>query len=142
RYRTAVIVRDEITELDRTHPSPTPLPVLRSTVERLRAVDRQIATLNALLEGEVQVNFEVPPEVRWRPLSRWPLFLVVVGIVIAVAAFAADLLGVLDLGTAPLFIGGAIAGIGLALAVVGFWLPRGDTVQSQLKDAEVNRRLR
>ena len=42
RYRTAVIVRDEITELDRTHPSPTPLPVLRSTVERLRAVDRQI----------------------------------------------------------------------------------------------------
>jgi DNA repair exonuclease SbcCD ATPase subunit len=29
RYRTAVIVRDEITELDRTHPSPTPLPVLR-----------------------------------------------------------------------------------------------------------------
>ena len=142
RYRTAVIVRDEITELDRTHPSATPLPVLRSTVERLRAVDRQIATLNALLEGEVHVNFEVPPEVRWRPLSRWALVLVVVGIVIAVAAFAADLLGVLDLGTAPLFLGGAIAAIGLALAVVGFWLRRGDTVQSQLKDAEVNRRLR
>jgi DNA repair exonuclease SbcCD ATPase subunit len=142
RYRTAVIVRDEITELDRTHPSPTPLPVLRSTVERLRAVDRQIGTLQALLDGEVQVSFEIPPEVRWRPLSRWALVLVVVGIVIAVAAFALDLLGVLDLGTAPLFIGGAIAAIGLALAVVGFWLRRGDTVQTQLKDAEVNRRLR
>ena len=142
RYRTAVIVRDEITELDKTHPSPTPLPVLKSTVERLRAVDRQIATLQAMLEGEVTVNFEVPPEVRWRPLSRWALVLVVVGIVIALAGFAADLAGVVDLGNLPLFIGGAIAAIGLALAVVGFWLRRGDKVQSQLKDAEVNRRLR
>jgi uncharacterized protein YhaN len=41
-----------------------------------------------------------------------------------------------------LFIGGAIAAIGLALALVGFWLRRGDRVQSQLKDAEVTRRLR
>ena len=142
RYRTAVIVRDEITELDKTHPSPTPLPVLKSTVERLRAVDRQIATLQAMLEGEITVNFEVPPEVRWRPLSRWALILVVVGIVIALAGFVAGLVGILDLGTVPLFIGGAIAAIGLALAVVGFWLRRGDKVQSQLKDAEVNRRLR
>jgi DNA repair exonuclease SbcCD ATPase subunit len=142
RYRTAVIVRDEITELDRTHPSPTPLPVLRSTVERLRAVERQMATLQALLDGDVQVSFEVPPEVRWRPLSRWALILVVVGIVIAVAGFAAGLLGIVDLGSAPLFLGGAIAAIGLALAVVGFWLRRGDRVNTQMKDAEVNRRLR
>ena len=60
RYRTAVIVRDEITELDRTHPSPTPLPVLRSTVERLRAVDRQIATLQAMLDGEVTGQLRGP----------------------------------------------------------------------------------
>jgi DNA repair exonuclease SbcCD ATPase subunit len=142
RYRTAVIVRDEITELDRTHPSPTPLPVLKSTVERLRAVDRQIGTLEALLEGDVQVSFEIPPEVRWRPLSRWALILVVVGIVIAVAGFVAGLLGIADLGNVPLFLGGAVAAIGLALALVGFWLRRGDRVQTQLKDAEVNRRLR
>jgi DNA repair exonuclease SbcCD ATPase subunit len=142
RYRTAVIVRDEITELDRTHPSSTPLPVLRSTVERLRAVERQMATLQALLDGDVQVSFEVPPEVRWRPLSRWALVLVVVGIVIAVAGFAAGLLDVVDLGSAPLFLGGAIAAIGLALALVGLWLRRGDRVTTQMKDAEVNRRLR
>ena len=111
RYRTAVIVRDEITELDRTHPSPTPLPVLRSTVERLRAVDRQIATLQALLEGEVQVNFEVPPEVRWRPLSRWALVLVVVGIVIAVAGLRRSTCSASSTSAAvPLFLGGAIAG--------------------------------
>lgn len=142
RYRTAVIVRDEIAELDKSHPSPTPLPVLKSTVERLRAVDGQIATLEALLEGDVQVRFDIPPEVRWRPLSRWALILVVVGIVIAVAGFVASLLGIVDLGTVPLFIGGAIAAVGLALALVGFWLRRGDRVQTQLKDAEVNRRLR
>ena len=142
RYRTAVIVRDEIAELDKSHPSPTPLPVLKSTVERLRAVDAQISTLEALLEGDVQVRFDIPPEVRWRPLSRWALILVVVGIVIAVAGFVASLLGIVDLGTVPLFIGGAIAAVGLALALVGFWLRRGDRVQTQLKDAEVNRRLR
>ena len=34
RFRTAVTVRDEIAELERTHPSPTPLPVLRSSVDR------------------------------------------------------------------------------------------------------------
>ena len=39
-------------------------------------VDAKIATLQGMLEGEVQVNFEAPPEVRWRPLSRWSLVLV------------------------------------------------------------------
>ena len=41
RYRTAVTIRDEIADLERTHPSPTPLPVLRASVDRLRAVDAQ-----------------------------------------------------------------------------------------------------
>ena len=76
RYRTAVTIRDEIADLERTHPSPTPLPVLRASVDRLRAVDAKIGTLQGMLEGEIQVNFEVPPEVRWRPLSRWSLVLV------------------------------------------------------------------
>ncbi len=83
RFRTAVTVRDEIAELERTHPSPTPLPVLKASVERLRAVDTKITTLQAMLEGEVQVAFEVPPEVRWRPLSHWALVLVLVGVVVA-----------------------------------------------------------
>jgi DNA repair exonuclease SbcCD ATPase subunit len=142
RYRTAVIVRDEITELDRTHPSPTPLPVLKSTVERLRTVDTKIKTLQAMLEGEVRVNFEVPPEVRWRPLSRWALVLISVGIIVAVVGFALQVAGLPNLGLLPVYLGGAVAGIGLVLALVGFWLRRGDTVTSQLKDAEVDRRLR
>ena len=142
RYRTAVVVRDEVAELERTHPSPTPLPVLKSTVERLRVTGSRIATLEAMLADEVQVSFEVPPEVRWRPLSRWALVLVAIGIVVAVAGFVAGLLGIVDLGSAPVAVGGVIAAIGLVLAVVGYWLRRGDRVQSQLKDTEVNRRLR
>ncbi|MGL6278691.1 MAG: ATP-binding protein, partial [Gaiella sp.] len=142
RYRTAVTVRDEIAELDRTHPSPTPLPVLRSTVERLRTVDTKIDMLQSQLEGEIQVSFEVPPEVRWRPLSRWSLILVVLGIIVAAGAFALRWLDILDIGDVPLIIGAVIAGIGLVLAVVGWWLRRSDRVQSSLKEAEVTRRLR
>ena len=84
RYRSAVILRDEVEELDRTHPSAIPLPILRPGVERLRTADTQIATLEAMLEGEVQVNFEVEPEVRWRPLSRTAIGLVALGMAIAV----------------------------------------------------------
>ncbi len=142
RYRSAVTTRDEIAELDRTHPSPTPLPVLRSTVERLRTVDTKIDMLQSQLEGEVQVSFEVPPEVRWRPLSRWSLVLVVLGILVAAGGFALRSFDVVDVGDVPLIAGAVIAGIGLILAVVGWWLRRSNRVQSQLKDAEVDRRLR
>ncbi|HEY3335419.1 MAG TPA: AAA family ATPase [Candidatus Limnocylindrales bacterium] len=142
RYRSAVIVRDEITELDRSHPSPTPLPVLKSTVERLRSVDSKVSTFTAMLEGEVQVSFDVPPEVRWRPLSRWALVLIAIGVIVAVVGFVLPLVGVAAAGMVPVYAGGAVAGIGLVLALVGFWLRRGDRVHSQLKDAEVNRRLR
>ena len=142
RYRTAVIVRDEITTLEDSHPSSTPLPVLRSTVERLRAVGASIATLRALLEGEVQVSFEVPPEVRWRPLSRWSILLVLAGVVIAGAAFGLDLAGILQLGTTVIVLGALVAAVGLLLAVLGYWLRRSDRVDKHLRDEEVTRRLR
>ncbi len=142
RFREAVVIRDEIVELDRTHPATTPLPVLRSTVERLRTVTAKISTLEAMLAGEVQVSFEVPPEVRWRPLSRWSLILVLLGILVAAAGFGFDLTGVGTLGTAALVVGGIAAVIGLALAVVGIWLRRGDRTDKQLRDVEVDRRLR
>ncbi len=142
RYRESVVVRDEIDELQRTHPSSIPLPVLRTTVERLRTVVTRISTLERLLEGEVQVDFEVPPEVRWRHLSRWSLVLVVIGILIAGAAFAVDAAGIIELGTLPILAGGVVAAIGLALAFVGWWRRRGDRIENQLRDDEVDRRLR
>jgi len=142
RYRTAVTVRDELEELERTHPSATPLPVLRTTVERLRETGARIETLKAMLADEVQVTFEVPPEVRWRPLSRWSIGLVVLGIVLAAAGYALRLLDVIDLGPVQVLAGGAVAAVGFVLALVGLWLRRQDRVDRQLRDVEVNRRLR
>ena len=60
---TAVEVATEIEALATSHPSPTPLPVLRSTVERLRTLDTRIRELKAALSGEVEVSFEVKPAV-------------------------------------------------------------------------------
>jgi DNA repair exonuclease SbcCD ATPase subunit len=142
RYRTAVIVRDELAELDRTHPSTIPLPVLRADVERLRTADTRIATLEAMLEGEVQVSFEVAPEVRWRPLSRAAIGLVLLGVAVALGGTLLAALEILDLGALPAVLGGAAAVTGLILAVVAMWLRRGDKTQKQLRDEEVNRRLR
>jgi DNA repair exonuclease SbcCD ATPase subunit len=142
RYREAVVVRDEIAEMERSHPSSTPLPILRTTVERLRTVVTQITTLEHMLEGEVKVSFEVPPAVRWRHLSGWSLVLVVIGILIAAGAFGLDQAGIIELGVAPILLGGLVAVAGLVLALNGFWRRRGDRTEKQLRDVEVNRRLR
>ena len=142
RYRTAVVVRDEITELDGTHPSSTPLPVLRTTVERLRVVSTTVTTLRTALADEVQVSFDVPPAVRWQPASRWSIGVVLIGILIAGADFGLATAGIIDLGTIPLAIGVVVAAIGLLLAIVGYWMRRSDRVDNQLRDVEVNRRLR
>jgi DNA repair exonuclease SbcCD ATPase subunit len=142
RYRSAVTLRDEIAELDRTHPSPTPLPVLRTTVDRLRTVATRIATLEELLAGEVKVDFEVPPEVRWRHLSRLSLLLVVIGVLVALAAFVLETTGILALGTLPIALGGLVAVVGLVLAFLGWWRRRSVKAERQLRDAEVDRRLR
>ncbi|MHB8892782.1 MAG: ATP-binding protein, partial [Candidatus Limnocylindrales bacterium] len=142
RYRTAVMVRDELAELDRTHPSKTPLPVLRTDVERLRTADTKIATLEGMLEGEVQVSFEVAPEVRWRPISRAAIGLVGLGVVIAAVGTVLNAVGIVALGALPIILGAAGVGPGLILALVALWLRRSDHTQKQLRDDEVNRRLR
>jgi DNA repair exonuclease SbcCD ATPase subunit len=142
RYREAVEVGTELDELAQTHPSPNPLPVIRQTVSRLRNLDTRIRELRAALEGEVAVQFDVAPEPTWRPLSRWSAILVVLGLVVAAVVFALKQLGITDLGTAPLYLAAAIAGIGLILALVAFWLRRSSAMQSQLRDVEIDRRLR
>ncbi|HEU4673805.1 MAG TPA: AAA family ATPase [Candidatus Limnocylindrales bacterium] len=142
RYRQAVAVHEELDGLADTHPSPNPLPVLRQIVERLRGLDGRIRELRALLAGEVEVQFEVPPAPTWQPLSRVALVLVLVGVVVAVAAFAGRLTGLLELPESILYVGALIASVGLLLAVVAFWLRRSDRLQRQLRDVEIDRRLR
>jgi len=142
RFREAVEVRDEIAQLAATHPSPNPLPVVRQVVERLRALDGQIRELRAALAGEVEVQFDVPPEPTWRPLSRWAIILVMVGVVVAVGTFAARALDLIPIGVEAQYAGGAVAGVGLILAFVAFWLRRSDRMQTQLREVEIDRRLR
>jgi DNA repair exonuclease SbcCD ATPase subunit len=142
RYRQAVGVQDELDRLAAAHPSPNPLPVLRQIVERLRGLDGRIRELRAALAGEVAVQFEVPPEPTWQPLSRVAVVLVVVGVLVTAGAFAARVTGVLALPQTVLYLGGLIASVGLLLAVVAFWLRRSDRLQRQLRDVEIDRRLR
>jgi uncharacterized protein YhaN len=142
RFRHAVKTAEELAELHANHPSGNPLPVLEQVVARLRRLDAQIRELRALLSGEIAVQFEVPPAPTWRPLSRVAIGLVLLGVVLAAATLAARLTGVLDLGTWPQLIGGAIAGVGFILAFVAWWLRRNDRMQTQLRDVEIDRRLR
>jgi uncharacterized protein YhaN len=111
-------------------------------VSRLRILDAKIRELTALLSGEVDVRFEVPPEPTWRPLSRIAILLVVLGTLVAAGTFVARILNVIDLGTAPQFLGGAAAGIGFILAFVALWLRRSDRTTRELRDVEIDRRLR
>lgn len=142
RFRTAVIVRDELAELDANHPSPQPLPIIRAAVERLRTTDTKIETLQSMLEGEVKVSFELPPEVRWRQLSGTSLVLVVVGALVAAGGFVLNQLGISLLWPLIPALGAIVAMVGLGLALAGYVRNRANRVDRQLKQEEVDRRLR
>ncbi len=145
RYREAVLIRDEVAELHDQHPSANPLPVLRQIVERMTRLDTRIRELRAMLSGEVEVRFEVAAEPTWRPLSRVAIVMVLVGLLLAGAAFAGELLNIAPLnafGQTPMLLGGAVAGIGFILAFVAFWLRRSDRLQQEMRDQEIDRRLR
>ena len=142
RYRQAVTVSEELTILNDTHPSANPLPVLEQIVNRLRILDAKIRELTAALAGEVDVRFEVPPEPTWRPLSRIAIGLVIVGVLVAGATFAARAAKLIDLGTIPQLLGGVSAGIGFILAFVALWLRRSDRMQAEMRDVQIDRRLR
>jgi DNA repair exonuclease SbcCD ATPase subunit len=142
RYRQAVDVSAEQQTLAATHPSPNPLPVLRLGVERLRTLDGRIRELRAALSGEVSVDFQVAPEPTWRPLSRISVALVVIGLLIAAIPVLARAVGVADPGFVVQAIGGAVAVVGLLLAAIALWLRRSYRMQAQLRDVEIDRRLR
>jgi len=144
RYRQAVEVHEEIERLEASHPSSHTLPVLRQTVVRLRDLDRRIRELRALLEGEVEVQFDVPPEVTWRPYRRWSAVVILVGLAIIAATVALQLLGV-SLGQPPVYVGGAVAAIGVMLGIVAVALRQGDQRRARafgLRSEEIARRLR
>ena len=142
RYRQAVDVAAEIDVLGSSHPSPNPLAVLRPAVERMRTLDTRIRELRAALSGEIEVSFEVKQSGTWKPLARLSVVWVVIGLLTAIGAFGARALGIAEPGQAPILIGAGIVLIGLVLAGVAFWLRRTDRMQGQLRDVEIDRRLR
>jgi DNA repair exonuclease SbcCD ATPase subunit len=140
RYRQAVGVAGQIAELEASHPSPNPLPVLRQLVERARVLDREVAAIAAQLgEQPESVDYDIKiPEPRYRPFA-WLALLLALGGVVTVGA------GVFA-GVVEAVAGGAAAAVvALLLAVyarnrrrAAFDLRR----QKQLREDEIARRLR
>ncbi len=142
RYRQAVEVAAELDTLAGAHPSPNPLPVVRATVERLRVLDGRARELRAALAGEVEVSFDVEPEPTWRPLSRVSIAMVVIGILLAAGPVILSLLGITGQVVVVQAIGAVVALVGVAVAAVALWLRRSDKMHAQLRDVEIDRRLR
>jgi uncharacterized protein YhaN len=142
RYKQAVDVYAAIQTLAAAHPSHHPLGVLRGAVERLRVLDGRIRELTAILANEISVEFEVGAEPTWRPLSRISVGLVVLGILLAGGPVVLEFLGIAALGPTVQVIGAIIAVVGLAMAVVALWLRRNVNNRAQLRDIEIDRRLR
>ena len=142
RYREAAQVVATLTALADSHPSANPLPVLRKVVERLREVDGRIRELKAALAGEVEVTFEIPPEPTWRPLSRVAVILVLVGLLVAGGTFIARTFLSFEIPSELQLVGFGMAVIGAILAAVALWLRRSDRLQQQLRDIDIDRRLR
>ncbi len=142
RYRTAVQVSDEIAQLHETHPARDPLPVLRTTIGRLRNVDMRMHELQAILSGEVEVKYELdtPQPRSWRPTAIVAILLIVAGI----AAAAASQLAYLNPPNG-LIIPLALVIIGSVLAILGRRQrisALGFRQQQQLREVEIDRRLR
>ncbi len=118
RYRQAVAVSEELAGLQGQPPldRPAARPAARAS-NACAASTRRIRELRAALSGEVEVSFEVAPAPTWRPLSRVAVILVVVGIIVAVLGAASKALEILDIGDLPIYLGLAVAGLGLILAI-------------------------
>lgn len=142
RYTEAIALRDELAELDATHPSPMPLARLRPAVERLRTLDTRIATLEEMLASEVHVDFELPPEAKWKPQSRLGLGMVALGILAAVGGVAAAVAATISAGFVIAAIGAALAVLGLVLHLLALRQRSAGKATRQMRDEEVTRRLR
>jgi DNA repair exonuclease SbcCD ATPase subunit len=140
RYVEAVAAAGELAKLRDSHPSPNPLPVIRQTVERLRALDTKIVELRAMLSGEVKVNYEVTAATTtWRPIALAALITVIIGVGLAVAGqLVAGLTTLTYVG-----IGAAILGVVLGLVAMRTRKAARDfRKQQQMAEGEVERRLR
>ena len=64
------------------------------------------------------------------------------GILLAGGPVLLEVLGIADIGPIVQIVGGIVALVGLAMAAVALWLRRSVKSQTQLRDVEIDRRLR
>jgi hypothetical protein len=100
RYRRAAELRAMIAAREASHPSSTPLPVLRGGVEHARALERTISELRAGLAAEPDVRADDVPAV---PVSTSSL--ATSGVVLLVAGLLAG-------------VGGAVVGMPIAVVAL------------------------
>ena len=142
RLSSAVSVTGQMAVLHDSHPARDPLPVLRTTVGRMRELDSRVRELRAVLSGDAEVHFDLqaPQPRNWLPVARLALLLILAGLAVAAVS-------VLKVATIP---GGLAAPFGLVIAglVLSFVGRRQRLLatdigrERQLRDDEIDRRLR
>ncbi|MGZ3588877.1 MAG: ATP-binding protein [Candidatus Limnocylindrales bacterium] len=149
RYRRATELRDEILQKEASHPSATPLPVLRAGVEKLRNQEEMISRLRAELADQPDLSgYDVGqlPTPAWRRWALAGLALVIVGVVLAVGAVVTPLADIsTPLGSAGTVLGAVLAVAGVAVNLWALRLQRMTSDvkrQNQLRESEISRRLR
>ncbi len=141
RYRQAVGVHEAIRQLNGSHPSANPLPVLRQLVGRLRELDGRMRELRALLSGEVDVKFEVTtPPPTWRPIAIAATLLIIGGAAFAISTLLriVDVPSAVPLGLASVIVGAALAWFASRQRRLAMDFKR----PKELRDVEIDRRLR
>ena len=139
-YRRATELRDDITKLDAEHPSATPLPQLKTRVERLRNLEFDISEMRAELAAEVDLSgYDVAIAVpRWQPWA-------VIGAVLVIAALGALAFGAISGSLVVGLVGAVVLGaIGAFALWRGYRMRRrvGDIrMQNELRETEIARRL-
>jgi len=139
-YKRAAELRDEIGQLEASHPSAVALAVLRPTVEHLRKLEFGLSEMRAEMAAEPDLSgydmaISAPP---WQP---W----VSLGVAALIGAAGAAVAGVaLAMATTGLAIGAAL----LILSVLAFFVAlrrrsrqANARLQNELREAEIARRL-
>jgi DNA repair exonuclease SbcCD ATPase subunit len=139
-YKRAAELREDIGQLEASHPSAVALPVLRSTVEHLRKLEFGLSEMRAEMAAEPDLSgYDVAISApRWRPL-------VFIGVLALLGAAAAAVVG---LTTATATIGLAIGAALLVFSLVTFLIAQrrrsrqtNVRLQNELREAEIARRL-
>lgn len=143
RYRNGAELLDRVRAAEASHPSRSPLPELKTGVQRVKELQFSIEELNSNLESEPQLTddaLEVPQAPRWQPIALIAITLLI-GAMIALGVTAA--FPQVGLGGIGIAIGLAVMSL-IAIGVTWRLLRRARHVRVQggLQEAEIQRRLR